>query len=206
MSNAIPKEHMTAFQRWEMTSFDDDAPGEMSRHTTAEEILEKIHETARVSGYAEGYSAGLADSRAATEIQKQAIDQLLYSFSSEMANTSHTLAQNVLDLTLDLTKAMLRQALAVNLERVLPVIREALASLPGTTLPAQLFLNPADADLVNRIMQAELADANWHVRCDASLDRGGCRIETDICEVDASNAQRWKKIAQALGNASDWLE
>jgi flagellar assembly protein FliH len=201
----IPKERLTAFQRWEMASFDAQEEAVETRLASAEAALAKIHETARVSGYAEGYSTGLSDSRAAMEGQRLALSELMRGITGEMSNASHAFAANVLDLALDLAKAMLRQALAVNPERILPVVRETLASLPGVNQPALLFLHPDDADLVGRIMGAELVAAGWSVRQDGELGRGGCRIETASSEVDASNPQRWQKITRALGKESAWL-
>jgi len=201
----IPKEHLTAFQRWEMASFDAHEEDVETRLASAEATLAKIHETARVSGYAEGYSAGLSDSRASMDGQRQAMNDLMRGITGELTNASHAFAANVLDLALDLAKAMLRQALVVNPERILPVVRETLASLPGVNQPALLFLHPDDAELVSRIMGTELTAAGWTVRNDGELGRGGCRIETASSEVDASNPQRWQKITRALGKESEWL-
>jgi flagellar assembly protein FliH len=200
----IPKEHLTAFQRWEMASFDANEEDVETRLASADEALAKIHETARVSGYAEGYSAGLSESRAAMDGQRQAMSDLMRGITDELTNASHAFASDVLDLALDLAKAMLRQALAVNPERILPVVRETLASLPGVNQPALLFLHPDDAELVSRIMGTELTTAGWSVRRDGELERGGCRIETATSEVDASNPQRWQKITRALGKDSEW--
>ena len=54
----------------------------------------------------------------------------------------------MLDLALDLAKAMLKTALAVRPELVLPIVAEAIHYLPALQQPALLFLHPDDALLV----------------------------------------------------------
>ena len=55
----IPKEQLSAYQRWEMASFGNDKPvsppdlPEQIALPTAEQIA-AIHETARLQGYADG--------------------------------------------------------------------------------------------------------------------------------------------------------
>ncbi len=205
MSEVIPKERLTAFQRWEMASFDDTENMPESQPRMAAEALEQIHETARASGYTEGYVAGLAAGHAAMETERQALLSLVAGVTSELGNVSHVLAGNVLDLALELAKAMLRQALAVDPERILPVIRETLACLPSVAQPAWLCLNPNDIELVGRLMQDELTAMGWKLKADARIERGGCCIETATSEVDATNAVRWQKIIRALGKESEWL-
>lgn len=205
MSEVIPKERLTAFQRWEMASFDDAENMPESQPRMAAAALEQIHETARASGYSEGYVAGLAAGHAAMEMERQALQSLVAGVSSELGNVSHVLAGNVLDLALELAKAMLRQALAVDPERILPVIRETLACLPSVAQPAWLCLNPDDIELVGRLMQDELTAMGWKLKADVRIERGGCRIETATSEVDATHAVRWQKIVKALGQESEWL-
>ena len=100
---------------------------------------------------------------------------------------------------------MLKTALAVQPERVIPIVKEAVRYLPVLHQPALLFLNPADAELVKDRIGDELAKTGWQLADDAELERGSCRVETASNQIDATLPTRWQRLAAALGNQSDWL-
>ena len=114
------------------------------------------------------------------------------------------IAQDMLELSLDLAKAMLKTALAARPELVLPIVSEAIRYLPTVQQPT-LTLNPDDAQLVRKHVGDELAKADWRVSEDPHLERGGCRIDTASNQIDASATSRWQRLANALGKESDWL-
>jgi flagellar assembly protein FliH len=132
--------------------------------------------------------------------------QVAASFGSEVARASETVSDDLLNLALDLSKAMLKTALNIRPELMLPVVAEAIRYLPSLQHPALLVLNPADATLVKQHMSDELEKAGWRVAEDVQMARGGCRVETASNQIDASPSVRWQRIAEALGKQSDWLE
>lgn len=216
MSDALPKEQQTAYQRWEMASFEDrrsPAKGDRRATPSSEAELAEQVASAREAARLEGYAAGLAQGRAAGMEQgsEQAAKELrrlhgiAETFGSEVVRASETVANDILDLALDLSKAMLKTALAVNPERVVPIVGEAIRYLPSLQQPMRLFLHPDDALLVREKMEEELAKAGWRVVEDAHMEHGGCRVETATNQIDASAPTRWQRIAAALGKESDWL-
>jgi flagellar assembly protein FliH len=115
------------------------------------------------------------------------------------------ISQQILDLSVDLARAVLKSALAVRPELVIPVVREAVRYLPVMHQPALLFLNPADAVLVRERIGDELTKMGWQLTEETALEPGGCRIETANNQIDASLPTRWQRLAAALGKQSDWL-
>jgi flagellar assembly protein FliH len=217
MSNAIPKEKMSAYQRWEMASFGDDRPSAQAAAAATKqtsEQLAQLREEAMRQGYAAGLEQGRADGfaqgldagRAAGAQDISHLRQIAESFGAEVAHANDLIANDMLDLALDLSKAMLKTALAVRPELVLPVVSEAIRYLPTLQQPALLFLNPEDAALVRARMEEELTKAGWRVAEDPHLERGGCRVETASNQIDASAATRWQRIAAALGKETEWLK
>jgi flagellar assembly protein FliH len=222
MSNAIPKERQTAYQRWEMASFGEPpAPPEPDPEppapavdveallAEAREQIAAARESARREGLAEGlaqgYQTGMEQGRAQALEENTLLQQLSVAFGAEISKAREQVAQDLLDLALDLSKAMLKHTLAVRPELVLPVVSEAIGYLPTLQQPALLFLHPEDAQLVRERMGAELAAAGWRVLDETSMERGGCRVETASNQIDASATSRWQRIAQALGRESEWL-
>lgn len=211
-STVIPKEQMSAFQRWELASFNErppSAPAAPRVDLPTIEQLAEIREAARTKGHDEGWAdgraAGLAQGRAEAAVEMQRLRQIADTFGQEVARADEVIAQQTLDLALDLTRAMLKTALAVRPELVLPIVGEAIHYLPALQQPAVLFLHPDDALLIRNQMGDELQKAGWRVADDLQLERGGCRVETASNQIDASVATRWQRIAAALGRESEWL-
>lgn len=214
-STRIPKEQLSAYQRWEMASFGDERPGQ--QQAAAEEaakqnaeLLAKQREEARLQGYAEGFEqgrlAGLEAGRVEAAREAEQLAQVAAAFGSEVGRANELIADDMLNLALDLSKAMLKTALKVRPELVLPVVSEAIRYLPSVQQPALLALHPQDAELVRNYIADELATSGWRVTEDSNMERGGCRIETASNQIDASMQVRWQRIAEALGNKTDWLE
>lgn len=228
-NNIIPKEQMTPYQRWEMASFDE--PREeipVPEEQFAEEIpppptltleeIDAIREQARQEGYAEGQQQGLHAGRSEgymaglqqgqTEINEtiQHLRQIAVSFGTEVSQSSETMAPELLNLGLDISKAMIKTALSVKPELILPTISAAIHSLPSLQLPALLYLQPDDAALVREHLGEELAQNGWRLVEDPELQRGGCRMETGTNQVDATMQTRWRRIAESLSKQLDWLE
>ena len=213
MSNVIPKEQMSAYQRWELASFGDERPSTqraaVGNGPSAEELAQ-IREQARQQGYAagfdQGHAAGLEQGRVAAAQEIAYLRQIAAGFGNEVARANEVIAQDMLELALDLSKAMLKTALTVRPQVVLPIVSEAIRYLPTLQQPALLVLNPADAAVVKAHMEDELSKAGWRVAEDMQMERGGCRVETATNQIDATASTRWQRIAAALGQEADWLE
>jgi flagellar assembly protein FliH len=214
MSNALPKEKQSAYQRWEMASFGDDRP-QVNMHTTASvanlaEQLGAAREQAKQEGYAtgiaEGRSLGLKEGHTMASEEVAHFQQIAKSFHEEVAQANELIAQDMLDMSLDLAKAMLKAALPVHPELILPIVSDAIRYLPSVQQPALLLLHPDDAKIVKQFMDDELSKAGWRVTEDPHIERGGCRVETASNQIDATTSTRWQRITSALGISNNWLE
>lgn len=225
LSDLIAKGKLSAYQRWEMTSFEEEKgldgnATHHSAHTTAkvkssvlnqkelEELKIKVQKEGFSKGFNEGYQVGLQTSQQeCQQILQQELTTFQHigaQFTSSIQQAELLMAQDILDLAIDLAKAMLKNALSLNHELIIPIIQEAIASLPTLQQPAQLFLNPEDAPLVTKKIGAELTKAGWIIASDAHLKRGDCRIETLKNQINASLNTRWKQLTDALGRDNNW--
>src|SRR5262245_58737146 len=149
MSRLIPKEQLTAVQRWDIGSFDQvkqpTAVDPIQLPTAAE--LEALHQQA----HDEGYLAGLGQA----QMEGQKLSSRASDFSQAIAGIETNLAEDILHLALDLAKQMLQEALAVKPELLLPIVREAIGALAGSRQNPVLMLNPRDVELVAQRMGDE---------------------------------------------------
>ncbi|SNS61495.1 flagellar assembly protein FliH [Noviherbaspirillum humi] len=223
MNNMIPKEKLSAYQRWEMASLGDtpktasqaqaDAQRAEAERQQMVEQLARLREQALQEGYAagleqgreEGLRQGYADGMAQSADASQRLQQLTGQLAAEIGRADEAIAADLLQLALDLSKAMLKDALAARPEMVLPVVGEAIRYLPALHQPALLYLHPDDMPLVQEHMHDELTKGGWRLVEDHHMERGGCRVETATNQVDASLQTRWQRISAALGKPDDWL-
>jgi flagellar assembly protein FliH len=215
MSEPISKGQMSPYMRWELASFDEPVVSrelEADNRPTIEELA-AIRDEARRKGRAEGYADGHAEGRdagweqgiaeAASELVP--LQRIAGAFGNEIAKIDEQVNQQLLDLALDLAKAMLKSALTVRPELVVPVVAEAVRYLPAVQQPALLYLHPGDALLVREHIGEELDKTGWRVFDDAQIERGGCRVETASNQIDATAQSRWQRIAAALSRDGGWL-
>ncbi|MFZ6644655.1 flagellar assembly protein FliH [Undibacterium sp. TJN25] len=220
--STIPKGQMSAFQRWEMASFGDERPSQVAERTlavataakTQHEEIHKAREQARKEGYAAGYKEaytqglqqgqedghreGLASGTELINAELETVRGIAHQFAEQVASVNALVAQDVFKLALDLSEAMLRTSLELDPELILPVVREAVESLPSVQRPAQLILHPDDADIIRNRMADELDKDGWRIVTDSHMERGGCKLETAQNLVDASFSTRWHRLSDAM--------
>lgn len=199
-----------ACKPWEMASFEvDPHPVKNADYAGVSlptiEQISAIQEQARQEGYQAGHAEGYAHGMQEAAGEAERLRSIADTFSAEVSRADETITQQLLDLSLDFARAILKTALAVRPELVLPIVREAVRYLPAMQQPALLYLHPDDAALVRSRMGDELDKIGWQLADDPSLEPGGCRVETPSNQIDAALPTRWQRLAASLGKDSDWL-
>ncbi len=213
MSNIlIPKEQLSAYERWELASFAE--PNAVKAKPVTEkksgelaESLAQITEMARQQGYEkglqQGYAEGMQQAMEEHGVMQQAISHIAESLKTSLLEEQEKISHDLLNLALDIAKGMLKSTLSVKRELVVTIVKDAMQSLPYVAQPAKLILHPADAAIIRQKLDEEVS-AGWTIMESQEMERGGCMIETAANHVDASNATRWKRICDALGTHADW--
>jgi flagellar assembly protein FliH len=217
MSDPMTRGRMSAWQRWEMDSFNEPNQPKQARlspeQQAAAEQLRAAMEEGRQMGLAQGRAEGLElgrkdgyrEGQQAAQREAQKLQALANAFNDDVQRVHQDMSGELLALALDVAKAMLKTSLAVTPELVLPVIENAIQELGVVAQPAQLVLHPSDAELVRQHLGEELARGNWRIREDSALAPGGCLLETASNHVDASIETRWQRLAAALQGQGEWL-
>lgn len=245
-NSIIPKEQMTAYQRWELAAFEDlgaaaEAPPEQIAHEsvaiplvdaeaevaesvngeeppqnipypTAEE-MEALHQQAyqdafgegQKAGFEQGFEQGLSEGRQAAAVEVQHLTSMLSALDQSRLDFEAEMADVVLDLALALLQQMLRQALPVRQDVLVPLIREALASLPQVNQHPRILVNPENGSVLRELLSADVAHFGLRIIDDANIHPGGCKIESGSSEIDATIETRWGRLLTSLGQTGDWL-
>lgn len=228
MSRVIPKEQLTAYQRWELGSFDvaqaeppvqaappppEPEPVLSVVLPTAEDI-ERIQQQAwqeghdlgytegRTAGHQAGYEAGFKTG----EQHAEQLRQLAEALQLESLRQDEAIAREVLELALQVAQQMLRASIQAKPESILGVIREALQSLPTLSGYHKIVVHPDEVAIVQAWLTREHGHLPWKVMADPEIARGGFRIESAHSELDATLPSRWREIIACLGSDTQWQD
>jgi len=219
MTKVIPKEQLTAYQRWELNAFEADASvrnvdgsgqssGQINLPTAGE--IESMHQQAWQEGYAlgleEGRQAGLDAGQAEIRRQSEWLETLAEALNTARLKQDERLAREVLELALGIAKQIIRAGIKTKPELILPVVREALLSLPSLSGHHKVMVHPDDAAMVDEWFSREYAQMSCRVLADADMEPGGFRIENTHSDLDASLASRWREVIERLGTDTAWID
>ncbi len=142
-------------------------------------------------GHKDGLHAGLREAA-------QAMGPLVAALQQPLANIDEQLEVQLVELTLAIARQLIRREIKLEPGQIVAVIRESLAALPAASPRSRIVLHPDDLALAREAISGlDSSDAmQWQE--DASLTRGGCRVITDISEVDATVEARIAAVAARL--------
>jgi flagellar assembly protein FliH len=207
VSNVIaPKENLTAWQRWELGSFDQKKSATDATKTTpagklpTADDVERIHRDAHKQGYDAGYEEGTARAR----MEALRLHTLVEQLEAALGEFDQQVAEELFGLSLEIARQVVRQTIAVRPAAILDVVREALTQLPHQH--AAIYLNPEDASLVRSHLGDQLAHLGHRILEESSLARGSLRMEAGGSHLDASVESRWKRVIESMGSEAEWIE
>jgi flagellar assembly protein FliH len=222
-SRFIPREEIDAVAAWSFSSMDASetrvvpAPApEPEPASVTDEVLEQRLQEARQQAYAEGFQhghdAGSQETRDALEatIRRSAEDtavrmgQLLHSMGDQLIASEQLIARQILELSCDIARQVVRQELKVNTRHLRAVIGEALEQMVEDGLPATVRMHPQDLALMKGALIETLGDAAPDLVADPDISPGGCLIQSPSSTVDASIEKRWSRAVGNLGLSLDW--
>jgi flagellar assembly protein FliH len=212
---------LTAWERWELAEFDApeqhrkpaagpaapkpaaprpvaEPPAEPAVKLPTAEDVERIYQQAREDGTKAGYKEGQAKARdEATRLARAAAK-----LEAALQELDGGVADELLALSLELARLVVRSEISARPESVLAVIHEALGQLPHQH--AAIYLHPDDASLVRSYIGDQLAHAGHRIHEDAKLGRGDCVLDAGGSHLDAALPTRWRRVLEGLGLEDAW--
>jgi len=215
------KARMTAYQRWEMASFDPVPTDRTAADQAAlEKHLRRVRDEAHAqglasghvagqalgykAGYDQGYDQGINEGRRLAAQEAARLSSLADQFKTALQAADAVVAEALTALALDIAQQVVLQHLALDPTALLAVARTVIAAEPALSGAPYLTVNPADLPIVEAYLLEELQAAGWLVRTDPDIERGGCKAQAASGEIDATNVTRWERVAAALGRSQPW--
>ena len=199
-SRFIPREEVEAFSAWCPDAFGDSSPA-------GAPATEGQRSADQQAAHQDGYQAGYRDGLVALESFKQTfaqqmaaqLGQLVVAFDAAFVELEGQVAQSVARVATGLARQVVRSELAVRPELVAQVATDAVNAVLLSARHIRVFVHPDDLTLVKDGAGEALSARGAQLLADATLARGGCRIESDLGQIDARVQVRWEQAASAFG-------
>lgn len=160
--------------------------------------LAELEAAARARGFEEGKAEGMAQGLA----QAQEIVTRLSALTQAMAAPYETLdvvvTKELADMAMQLAQHIVRRELAIDSGAVVEIVEQAIATLYKLDGEIVIFLNPADAQLLQGFSPEVLEGKTWKVIEDESLSVGGVQVKTPSSFVDASVERQLETLFDSL--------
>ncbi len=215
----IPREELGDFESWKPGSFAGNAraanaaaggapasPPAPPPEPSAADWQQRV-DAARQAGYQEGYRDGLT----ALESFKQSFAQqataqigaLLNALDKQYEELDAQVAQVVAQTAVQLARQVLRAELKGNPGVVSKVASEAVNAVMLSARHIAVHVHPHDLPLVAEGAEEALAARGARLLADASIERGGVMVQSDVGAIDARISTRWAQVAASLGSTLD---
>lgn len=166
-----------------------------------EHIRQEAHQEAYNEGFAvgekEGFHSGQLKAQQEVEVllapRVQRLEQLMQQLFEPIAEQDQALEKSMLDLLMHLVREVIRRELSMDSSQIVPVVREALKLLPVGPENVRIHVNPQDFAQLKALRERH--EEQWRILEDDSLMPGGCRVETEHSQIDATVETR---LARAM--------
>jgi len=163
--------------------------------------LEAIRQDAYNEGFAagekDGFHAGQIKARqeadAALAVKVGSLEKLMAQLLDPIAEQDQQMEVAMVRLVSHMVREVIQRELNTDSSQIRQVLREALKLLPMGAQNVRIQVNPQDFDTIKALRERH--EESWRILEDDSLLPGGCRIESEHSQIDASIETR---MAQAL--------
>jgi flagellar assembly protein FliH len=212
-TKVIRGEAVSDCQAWHVPEVQ--AEGSQQRRPMTARQLEEIQNQAHREGFQQGLQEGRDAGLKEFSQRVQYLEQVIQSLGKPLEELDETVEQQLAQLAMLVARQLVRRELKTDPEQVIGVVREALSALPVTAGNVQLALHPEDAVMIRESLSPQEGEQNIklapqgagscdgggiHIVDDPVQSRGGCRVLTEVSQIDASVESRLNAvIASVLG-------
>ena len=199
----IPREELQDFASWKPGAFGGAAP--TAPDSAAQQAL--MH-AARQAGYQEGYRDGLValDNFKRSVLQQNAAQfgAVMQQFDEQLDALEFDMARALARVAASIAQQVVRDELAAQPQRIARVTQEAVEAVLLSARHNVVQVNPQDLVLVEQGAADAIAARGARLVADATIERGGCRVLSDVGTIDARISARWQHASAAVGVELPW--
>jgi flagellar assembly protein FliH len=192
------------------------APAEPEVNLQGEEVelddvkpmtLEEM-EVIRQEAYNEGFSTGEKDgfrsgqvkakqeADAALAAKVASLELVMTQLLDPIAEQDQKLEAALVQLVSHMAKQVVQRELTTDSSQIRQVLREALKLLPMGAANVRIHIHPQDFELIKAMRDRH--EETWRILEDETLQPGGCRVESEQSQIDATVETRLAQMLKQL--------
>ncbi|WP_299791325.1 flagellar assembly protein FliH [uncultured Shewanella sp.] len=165
--------------------------------------LQQGHSEGFEQGREQGYQEGVEQAK----VLINRFESMLSQFEKPMQLLDSEIEQELIQLTMKLSRAVIGHELKTHPEHILSALRLGVDSLPLKEQGIVIRLTPDDLQLVQELYSANQLEKNrWELEADPSLTPGDCIINSQRSSVDMRLDSRIASVFEELESHNHHLE
>lgn len=160
--------------------------------TPDSEQIRELLEEERAKGFAEGQSEAQSTFDAQMALVRDQVNTLVDQLGTKVQEEIGRIERQAIGLAILISRRIIGEAVEINPEYLLPVVREALGYVGGAEVH-RVRISPADLEFVEIERIRERFDGSWSFVGDPAIV-SGCVIETNAGEVDYRLDAAWDRL------------
>ncbi|MES9829027.1 MAG: flagellar assembly protein FliH [Candidatus Thiodiazotropha sp.] len=162
------------------------------------QAYEEGFEKGKQEGFEFGHKEGLAQAKRDIQHYTAHLNKLLSHFEQPLRDLDDQVEKELLSLVIAIVKQLLRREVKSDPNLIVGVVREALSVLPVSSNNVRLLLHPEDAELIREVYALGDNEVGWSLIEDPVINRGGCKVVTDISQIDGTLESRLTTLIAPL--------
>jgi len=200
----IPREELQDFASWKPGAFGG-AAGAAAPDNAEQQAL--LH-AARQAGYQEGYRDGLVAldnfKRSVLQQNNAQFGAVMQQFDEQLDALEFDMARSLARVAASIAQQVVRDELAATPQRIARVTQEAVEAVLLSARHIVVQVNPQDLALVEQGAADAIAARGARLVGDPTIERGGCRVLSDVGTIDARIGARWQHASASIGAELPW--
>jgi flagellar assembly protein FliH len=202
----IPREELQGFASWKPGAFATDGTGGATVPDSAEQ--QGLLHAARQAGYQEGYRDGLVAldnfKRSVMAQNAAQFGALMQQFDEQLDALEFDMARSLARVAAAIAQQVVRDELSSHPQRIARVAQEAVEAVLLSARHIVVQVNPQDLVLVEQGAADAIAARGARLVGDPTIERGGCRVLSDVGTIDARIGARWEQASASIGAELPW--
>ena len=167
----------------------------------AERRAQELERDAYEKGYAQGQKDGLEYGRKSMQIVKERVEELLGGLQGLPDKVFKEYRDWFLEMCLTISRRIVRRELAAQPEALIQLIDSLLAEAEASQ-SVTLHLHPSDLEMIKKhtefLASMERSDSKLTLKPDPQMQRGGCRLESEVQLLDGTVEAQFALFEEAL--------
>lgn len=157
------------------------------------------HQEGIKTGHEQGVAEGLEEGKTTIEQLAHQWQQQIDLLHTPLALVEQNVEQQILELVVQLTEAVVLQEAKTNPEILAQAISQGIKSLPSQEIETQVLLNPLDIAVVEQQFgQEHIQEQGWRLLPAPQLEQGSCQIENSTSNIDLRIKSRLKQVLESF--------